>query len=718
MKLDLLSGVSIAAVFAPAAMIVAMATSTPVLADAFDRNASQKHIQKRIESHLKKLGMDGGCEIVIADNPDIVENTAAKELKKFLGKANVFAAIVKESQSIGKKRFLLGRESYHKAIKALGDKKDVDIRNVSAEDDGFHLKQIGRDIVVAGANPRGVLYGVYAFTDFIDDGATGPLDIKKVPYYRKRASAVGYYWDLYVNIRTDDFTEEKAAYLARLGVNQYTSCDDRSGFKGHLHHLVKSDVFPFQEPPNADYRRKVKSLSAICKKYGIDYYFFLWEPTGPQISADIHKYPAEAIGTVRPPYGGDKNGLERTLCVHSPIVQAHYRSMVKKFIREFSDVKGFFFYDLDGSTWLCTPSLCERCAAAAKYSPKDLYNPWESQSHFVAFLADAAHEAKPDFDFRFWGNVHFHDDCEILLRSTRGYDSLVSNWNGTDRDVVIPNNVEVDSAFDISRKISSQRGIPLYALIDFNNLEATPYSLPFPFGVCGSIKKYTQWGMNNIQELAGPVPDHNPINALVAKEFLWNPDRAPEEFLRALSIRQFGERAGPLMYNAWEEIRDGMNVWGGYRLSPLSGSQPYLSIGTLPGMPEAILPDIFNKFNENLEIRINVEPWRAPDYRRLQEKAILEKMLEMNRHLGNAAALAKRAVAAASDEQYIGICYYDGIPRPSCKEYAELNWATIAIADVLCRQRCNILRAYHLVSALERDRAAGNELAAKEKQKA
>ena len=183
-----------------------------------------------IESGLKKLGIGGDYEIVITDNPDLVENTAAETLQKFLFKAGLNIKLVPEAKSAGKKRFLLGRDSNLKAIAQFSGSGKLNLRDVPAEDDGFHLKRIGADLVMAGANPRGVLYSVYAFEDFIIAGATGPLDIRTVPYYRKRGSGAAYYHNNYINLMTDDFSEEKAAYLARLGINQLIS-DDGWGVK-------------------------------------------------------------------------------------------------------------------------------------------------------------------------------------------------------------------------------------------------------------------------------------------------------------------------------------------------------------------------------------------------------------------------------------------------------------------------------------------------------
>jgi len=672
---------------------------------------------KIIADGLSNLGIDGGYEIVTSDNPDIVENTAAEELQKFLGKGGVSIRIVPESKSTGMKRFLLGLDSNLNAIKHFGDQGALDIRNVSAENDAFHLKRIGDDVVIAGANPRGVLYGVYAFEDFVmKDVKSGELDVRTIPSFRKRMSAPGHYFNS-VNFSNEGLPEEKAAYFSRIGANQIILFD--LGVVGtpycKLQTYVKSDVFPFQPPSVHDLQAKLKSAGTLCKKYGIDVYFWFEEPVIPSLAGGVEKYPPEALGTVKRPWGGDKDGLDRTLCVSSPIVQEHYKNMVKKFVREYPDVKGIAFYNLDGSSWLCTPALCPRCKSVCKESPPDMHNPWESQAAFVTLLAQAAREERPDFDLRFWGSVHYNENIEKLLHAAQGYGSLMSFWNGSDRDIMIPENGEPDRSFEVSLAAAKERKVPLYGMIEFNNLEAIPYSLPFPFSVCSAIARYKQLGLKDVMEFAGPIPGHNPINALVAQRFLWNPEQSPEKLLADLSVEQFGVRGGELMYKAWKEIKKAFDVWNDdMRFHPLEGS---LFFASLRCCSEMVLPDVVSRYNSTIQLYSRVEPYRAADFEKLKESVFLDKMMVMSAHLAAAAKVAKEAVASTSDKEFIGICYYRAAKtRPTQKEYAELNYAPIAIADAVCRQRCDVIRAYQLRTAIEKCRCEGDEKSALEKQ--
>jgi hypothetical protein len=337
-------------------------------------------------------------------------------------------------------------------------------------------------------------------------------------------------------------------------------------------------------------------------------------------------------------------------------------------------------------------------------------------------LAEAAHEENPGFDFKLWGSVHYHGKrFDKMIHAAQGYNSLLSTWNGSDRSIMVPDDTELDQAFTMSQKICRERGIPFYMMCELNNHDIVPQSLPFPFHVCDALKKFKQWDVKYLTEIFGMIPEHNTINSIVTKEFQWNPDLNPGEFLADLSRRQFGEAGGKLMYQAWEEIEKAFDAWNNIKSGPfpLEGSQFQLSMGIENGgLPRPILPDIVKWYNDMNGVLTNVEPWLADGYQKYKEQVFLDKMQLMNFHLAKAAGLAWEAIAAASDREFIDICYYEAVTgRPTCKEYAELNYASIAIADAICRQRCDMLRAYHLLTDIEKARVATDEKSAKVKGK-
>lgn len=670
----------------------------------------------RVEAGLKRLGIEDRCDIVVADAADRVEATAAERLRRFLAIGGLNARIAPESRSSGAKRFLLGRPRNHASIGALADAGELNVLDISTEDDGFHLKRAGGDIAVAAANPRGVLYGVYAFEDSITAGARGPLDDRRAPRFGKRGSGPLYLslFSRYINILTEDLSDEKAAYLSRLTINQVTS----QGIGDHLQQLVTSDVFPFLPPPDPDMQRKIRSMSAVCRKYGMDHYLWFSEPYLRKDAGILAQYPREALGKVRRPWGGGPDGMDTTLCVNSAMVREHLRSSMRKLVREFPDVKGVLLYNLDSQAWLCTPRFCERCSALCGESSQDQFTPWETQASLVSLLASAAHEENPEFEIIFWGSAHYHGETFTkMIHAARGYDRLASCWNASDRSVMVPTTAQIDPAFVLSKKICTEGGVPFHGLFEFNNLESVPESLPFPFHVCDAVKRYAEWGVPNLTEIYGVVAEHNPINALVTKALQWEPDLNPEEFLADLARRQFGPEAGRLMYRAWEQIREAFRAWNDLQFGPLDGSQQILSIGLAVGLPPPSLAEVVTSYNRSVEVLTNVEPWRADGYRLLKERAFLDRMELMNRHLAQAAEMARRAVEVASSEQFIDVCHYEGpYGRPTCREYAELNYAPIAIAEAICGQRCNMLRAYHLLTEMEEARRAGDEESARTKE--
>lgn len=678
-------------------------------------DAAEAYERRLCSAGLEKLGIRTGCEIVVGDISDEVERTAAETMQRLLSQGGVQAAIVTESTSMRGQKILLGRDTNVRAIKAHGDTGEICIRDVPVEEDGYHLKKLGDGIVIAGANSRGVLYGVYAFEDYVNRGAVGALDIKTVPHFRKRGSGL-HYTDVFFNATLEAFPEAKAAYLARLGINEFTD----QGIGGPLGKFVQSDVFPFKTSPDPSFQGNVKAMSATCRKYGIDFYLFIVEPTLEALSDGYVRYPEEALGTVRPPWGGDVDGVARTLCVNSPVAQQYLREMMKRLVREYPDVKGIQLYNLDAGSWFCTPALCERCKAASPAADQEAFNPADTQANLVALLAEAAHEERADFQIKFWSTVHYHGErFDRMIGAAEGYNALLSSWTGSDRSVMVPGAAVRSASCVRSQDVCATRDVPFYMMTEFNNLEMLPKSLPFPFHVAQALKRYAQWDIANLTEIFGVAAEHNSINALVAKEFEWDPARDVEPFLRDLSLRQFGAPAGALMYQAWEEMRRAFDVWNEVSGPPfpLNGSQFHVKMGlAIGGLPPAIVPTIVEYYDSTIDILTKVEPWLAEGYRHHTTEAFLATMERMNAHLAMAAAHAKSAIDVASDDAFIDTVYYRGEgQRPTCKTYAELNHAPIAIAHSLCTQRCNILRAYLLQKGTERSRAAGDEAAAREK---
>ncbi len=97
--------------------------------------------------------------IVTSENPDKCINTAAKELQTYIRKSSgAELEIITESKlSENSKAILIGETELEKEI--------VDIDRSSIKADGFRLYSDGKYFVIAGADSRGTLYGVYTFLE-------------------------------------------------------------------------------------------------------------------------------------------------------------------------------------------------------------------------------------------------------------------------------------------------------------------------------------------------------------------------------------------------------------------------------------------------------------------------------------------------------------------------------------------------------------------------
>ena len=660
-----------------------------------------KQERERIRSFAARIG-----GIDFAPGDDRVLNTAAAELKKFF----------EGCAFTGSGRLRVGLANSDE-IRPFCEAGALSIHTVDAKDDGFELRCVGGDVLAAGANPRGVLYAVYELEDRILAGEAEELAIFIVPAFRKRSDAIGHYHNARTyNFGNDPIDEKKAEYLARLRVNQFCACFDRCAFGNSLSEFVHSDVFPFQRKPLPEAVTTLKSSSYILSKYGIEFHMMLWEPALPKLFAPVEAYPPETIGKVYRPHGVDGDRLDHTLCINHPLVQQHYRNIIPKFIREYPDVKGFFLYNMDGTSWLCTPKLCPNCAKTLVDSDPAIHNPWETQATLVTLLAEAAHAQDPEFSVNFWGAIHFHGQpVANMYRTAKGFDVLTTGCMGSDHDIYVTDPGEPVFEVKETLRAAKEHGVASCIYYAYNKLEAVQAGLPSPFAAAEALQTFHRWGFDHIIEVTGPTPCMNQITALTMRQFFSEPDTDAESWLTALADRQFGKAAGPHMYAAWRHIHDAFSCWRDYGTSPLTGSHP-LRLGLqsdTPGM-YCTVPDVLNDIEAAyLDILPNVEPFRRADFARNLTPEFLERFTATEQHLAAAEAAAYRALEAAGDEP-VGICYYEGgfegIGRHTQKEFARLNLCSIRMTRAMCRQDIDILKAVALLRAMRDTPAMKAEL--------
>ncbi|MEO6288745.1 MAG: DUF4838 domain-containing protein [Ginsengibacter sp.] len=96
-------------------------------------------------------------QIVISAKADALEKQAAQQLQQYLSKLGASEiAVVAENEYSGKRAIYIGKTGYAK-------KHEVDFTNIPG--DGYTYKSGGNNLIIAGGNKKGVLYGVYDFLE-------------------------------------------------------------------------------------------------------------------------------------------------------------------------------------------------------------------------------------------------------------------------------------------------------------------------------------------------------------------------------------------------------------------------------------------------------------------------------------------------------------------------------------------------------------------------
>ena len=671
--------------------------STDVMYTFTDKtfNSAADFESSQIIAGLEKLGITSDYKIVIYQTNDVVVNTAAEVLVRFFAKAGISIDTV-NSETVGDKQIILALNGTSDEQKALFEKNDIVTLKYSAKDDVSHVVKDGNNIIIAGSNGRGVLFGAYEFEDFVMYSESSDLNIIKTWDFRTRGQSLGFYWNPYENFRNTDITEERIEYLSRLGVNLFFPCFDGSGYECFFMTVVKSEIFPFQRDPDQDFINKVNKLISILTKYGIDYYHWITEPgLIGNMGGDLSQYPEGTTGTALL-YGNEV----QTLCVNNETVQKYYEEMMVKFIKAFPDCKGIILYNIDCNAYFCDVSLCENCKKAVSSTTTGGLA-WENVSKMVTILADAADTVDTDFEVVFWPNIH-HSGFELQqLIDNSHYDAIWGCWTGTDHDVIITKKTADSPLNDNVKRVlkaSKDKNIPLYNGTIICRSECMPQGFCYPFSVAKQLKQMNTWEFTSSIESTGPTPSNNSVTALTMRSFWSDTSLDADEYVKYIMKVQFGTEAGEFMYQSALKTEEAMKVWDKYATftHPMGGSKSIFNIGDILSYPQVLDKNVMN---------FSYYSGLSGDY--IKDYAAFADLLS------EAATLAKQAMFAAPRNQYVRYAYYQdadvGIVRPSCYEYAEMNYATAQFAAYVAQQRVHLMRANAYLSSIESQKARGED---------
>jgi len=646
--------------------------------------------KEQILAGLEKLGITSDYKIAIYQTDDKVVSTAAEVLVRFFAKAGI-SIDTENVNAVGDKQIILMLNDTSDEQKSLFEKNEIITLKFTAKDDASHVVKDGNNIIIAGSNGRGVLFGAYDFEDFVMYSGSDDINITRTWDFRTRGQSLGFYWNPYENFRNTEITEERIEYLSRLGVNLFFPCFDGSGYETFFMSLVKSEVFPFQRDPDQEFIDKIDTLIALLSKYGIDYYQWITEPgLIAHMGGDASQYPEGSLGVMNL-YGNDV----QTLCINHPKVQEYFTEMTAKFIERFPDCKGIILYNIDCNAYFCDASRCETCKGVLnELAQKAGALAKENVAKLVTVMTESANATDPEFEIVFWPNIH-HSGSELqyLLEESK-YSAIWGSWTGTDHDIIITDKAKLNDNVTKTIKEAEKRGIPLYVASIINRSECIPQGFPYTFGAIEQIQKLHEWGFSSSIESTGPTASCNTITAITMKQYWSDANTTSEDYVKYLTKVQFGTEAGELMYQAQAKVDEAMQVWDSFETftHPFGGSKSYTNIGHILNYPIGIDENLYKNYTNYYG------GLPTGDY-----SSTYKKMAGL---LVEAAELAKQAVDKAPADQYIRYAYYQdadvGIIRPTCKEYAQLNYATIQFAAYVAQQRSNIFYAANYLKEAEK----------------
>ena len=505
---------------------------------------------------LKALGVDTSWCIVISDAPAAAERTAAGELEAFLREqASLAVEIVAESEAPEGRGIVLGTPGSVKRIARL--KRNGDIRVGEAVDDGFHLKVVGEDVIVAGNNPRGVLYGLCRLIDWLrGDRAGDVLDLSETPHFRERWMCPT------LHGRTDE--ERNFRYMARLGVNTSYLRARRDPFidiKHFYQYVTEERHLPEiseAAPPHAGMVEMADGACRLALAHGMSIVMLMDEPAAiPARDSKSDQAPKalppelldrldpDMLGRAYlPPFRADG---WKALSVFHPKVEAHYAEMLGQLLARYPELKTLYVYNEDCAAANCYPP--DEPVAKDAYPPGYEGYPYAAHLHLTKVLQEAGRRIKPDLRLC-TVSYHWYIHDELRRKMVTGVPAgsvliTLAAWDDSIDTTVLP-----DWTHDLIRQARDRGDLVLLADDDFTAtsddllMEVTA-GFPMPFRTWKKCRAWAEAGVAGITQhhTGGPTLGVNGINDLAWRVFTWRPLMTPDEAegeIRRLTLRQLG----------------------------------------------------------------------------------------------------------------------------------------------------------------------------------
>lgn len=243
----------------------------------------------------------------------------------------------------------------------------------------------------------------------------------------------------------------------------------------------------------------------------------------------------------------------RPACIMSGEIRGKYADLLGRFLDEFPDTANILLYTFDQQAWLCSEyGPCPRCSGLPLH---------ERLPGFLNHLNGAMQRHRPGS--RLWWKpweLTKGQTQAVLERVDAAHFGLVLN-SSTSNEVYPFNDRSFKSDLGVKRlvRIAREREIPVIGEFD-HTLYKGLYLIAdfFPRLVYEQLQCWKEMeGVIGIKEYYGFAPSQFSVNAAMLKACLRSPQAPVDQLLREIAS-PYGERAAPLMVQAWDLVAQGV----------------------------------------------------------------------------------------------------------------------------------------------------------------
>jgi hypothetical protein len=246
----------------------------------------------------------------------------------------------------------------------------------------------------------------------------------------------------------------------------------------------------------------------------------------------------------------------RPACILDTSVQRKYRELLKDFMDFFPEVNDVLVYTFDQQAWLCSEyGPCPRCSGVPL---------GERLPRFLDMLNDTMRSCRPGTTL--WWKPWELSKGQVadILAKVKSDGFGVALNPSTSNEVYPFNDRSFYSDLGVRRfvQIANERGIPVMGEFD-HTLYKPLYQIEdyFPRLIYEQLEGWREMqGVVAIKEYYGFAPTTFSVNAAMLKAWIHSPD-APLTQLLAEVAAPYGERAAPLLIEAWEMVAKSVEAY-------------------------------------------------------------------------------------------------------------------------------------------------------------